>query len=526
MGRQFFGVEKGYDIFGENGDLQARILFSSVTPDGLGDQSDAPIGSLLLRSNGSMYQKIANAGSAADWELNGNGTASVLPVFKNLVVRAATGDALSAGSVDPTGFTDNESGLDGNDFAIGEYLIGGVGGTPILYEVTAVTSAADITIAVASPAMADNDGFVVRTYLPDSPANQENTAGVMYQNGNIIKLFDVDFAIATGINLSGAYAPANGTPAGGITVETAISYLDGNQQDLTTALGIAQGDVNFGTFTGTLLADNQTAKQLFQALETAVEGNDQDIADLVTLSGVAANSTNLGTFTGVTISDNNTIKGALQELETAHEGIFSLLGVAVGAADFGTFTGSTLTDNSSAKTLFQELETYAEGIADDVANLVTLSGRPVDSVDHGTMSGGDILSDNATTNALFLEIDGELTRQRGKSSAAAVTSATVLDSVLVDEVSSAQWLVTAENVSNPTQKRHFIVHAGHNGHAAADATAADDTVIAILKQGSNFNVQISAVLNGAGAAQEMRLQVNSSEASGVNFYAKRIENLI
>lgn len=526
MSRQFFGVEKGYDIFGENGDLQARILFSSLAPDGLGDQSDAPIGSILLRSNGSLYQKIANAGNAADWQLNGNGSSSVLPIFQNIIVRAATGDALVAGVVDPTSFSDNESGLDGTAFSVGEYLIGGVGGTPILYEVTAVGGASSITIAVASPAMQENDGFVVRSYLPDSPANQENTAGVMYQNGNIIKLFDVDFAVATGISLSGSYAPVNGTVAGGITVETAISYLDGNQIDILSSLGISQGDTNFGTFTGTLLPDNQSAKQLFQALETAVEGANQDIADLVTLTGVPANSTDLGTFTGVTISDNVTIKTALQELETAHESVYTLLGVSVGDTDFGTFTGSTLSDNASAKTLFQELETAFEASAQDVADLITLSGRPANSTDHGAMSSGDILSDNATTNALFLEIDAELTRQRGKSSAAAVTAATVLDSVLVDEVSSAQWLVTAEDVANPARKRHFIVHAGHNGHSAADATEADDTVIAILKQGTgNFNVQISAVLNGAGGAQEMRLQVNSSEAAGVNFYAKRIENL-
>lgn len=46
-----------------------------------------------------------------------------------------------------------------------------------------------------------------------------------------------------------------------------------------------------------------------------------DVADLVTLSGVAANSEDLGSFSGTIISDNETIKGALQELETFVEAL-------------------------------------------------------------------------------------------------------------------------------------------------------------------------------------------------------------
>lgn len=121
--------------------------------------------------------------------------------------------------------------------------------------------------------------------------------------------------------LSGGYAPVNGDPTAGDTFEQAIAKLDGNTRDIQSALGIPQGDVDFGTFTGTLLSDNQTAKQLFQILETAVQEIDVNVNDLVTLTGVPENSTDLGTFTGSVISDNNTIKGALQELETFAESI-------------------------------------------------------------------------------------------------------------------------------------------------------------------------------------------------------------
>lgn len=436
MSRQFFGVEKGFDIYLENSDTFVRYIIGVAAPDGLGDQATAPIGSLYQRIGvGELYQKIANAGSAADWELNGSGSSSATPIFRNIVTRAATGDVLAAGSVDPSSFSDNDDGLDGLDYAIGEYLIGGVGGTPILFEVTAVTSASDITIAAAAPALADNDGFIVRTYHPD-PAGQENTAGVMYQNGNIIKLFDVDWSSAVAITLSSGYSAQNGTPTIGDSVEVAIEKLDGNQQDLTTLTGVAQGSTDLGTFTGNILGDTETIKSAFQTMETFVEEVDQNVDDLI-----------------------------------------------------------------------------------------TLSGRPENSVDHGAMTGGDILSDSETTNGLFLEIDAELTRQRGKSSAAGVTTATVVDQVIVDDVSSVLWMVTIENAAAPVNKRHIIVHAGHDGHAAADAVNSDDTEFAKLKQGSNFNYTVSVILNGAAGAQEMRLSVASTEPSGVNVYAKRIENL-
>lgn len=121
------------------------------------------------------------------------------------------------------------------------------------------------------------------------------------------------------VELSAGYAAANGVVAIGDTFEEAIEKLAGNQDDIQSASGLAQGDVDYGTFTGTTLSDNETSKVLFQELETAYEETDANVDDLITLSGVAENAVNLGTFTGVTIADNETVKGALQDLETALE---------------------------------------------------------------------------------------------------------------------------------------------------------------------------------------------------------------
>ena len=285
------------------------------------------------------------------------------------------------------------------------------------------------------PILAENNGFLVNKYLPDSPANQENQALVVYQSGAIIKIADVDWNFATGISISSGYTAQNGSVTSSDSVESAIEKLDGNQQDLTTLSGVAQGSTDLGAFTGATIPDGQTVKQAFQALETAHEEVDQNVDDLI-----------------------------------------------------------------------------------------TLSGRPENSTDQGVMPG-DILSDGATNNALFQEIDNELTRQRGKTSAAGVTTEATIDEVLVDNVAEVVWQVTLEDAANPARKRAFIVHAFHDGHAAADAANVDDNLSSRLRVGANFNRSISVDLNGTGAGQTMRLRVASTEPSGVNVYAKRIETL-
>lgn len=95
-------------------------------------------------------------------------------------------------------------------------------------------------------------------------------------------------------------------------VADALSAEQG--KNLATALGLTTGDVDYGTFTGTALADNQTAKALFQAIETFLE-------NVSTTLGVALTGTDLGTFTGNVITDNVDLLTALQEIETFIENI-------------------------------------------------------------------------------------------------------------------------------------------------------------------------------------------------------------
>jgi hypothetical protein len=86
----------------------------------------------------------------------------------------------------------------------------------------------------------------------------------------------------------------------------------------------------------------------------------EDIADMITLSGVAANAENLGTFTGTVIADNQTIKAAIQALETHVQtgmSIFDLTNVSgtVAVGDLLAWDGTDFTTKSKLEENIVEL---------------------------------------------------------------------------------------------------------------------------------------------------------------------------
>lgn len=271
MSRDIFKAELGFGINALDGDELVRMLSGAAVPGGdTGIQDDAPIGSIYLRTNGLLYRKIANAGATADWTTD--------PDLSNLSwrepIKAATNDTLAAGNYDPTAWTDNESAIDHTDFAVDDIVLGDVDGTPILFDVTAVgvgTGSDEITLAVRTPALSENDTHVVRYYLPDSPAAQEGQAIVTYQDSAIAKIGDVNWDLATGINISSGYSATGkqGPVTTSDTVESSIEKLEGDIVDHLAADGLTRGDTNYGTFSAPaslLLTASATAKALFQKI--------------------------------------------------------------------------------------------------------------------------------------------------------------------------------------------------------------------------------------------------------------------
>ena len=485
MSRENFGVERGLDLFDENGELRVAVLGGTALPGGDGGpQDEAPVGSLYLRSNGTastLFQKVLTNNNNADWVENGSSSA-VIGVWRQEKVRAITNDTVTAGvarDLVANPFADDEVPLlTAADFAVGEFLIADADGTPVLLEVTDV-SAPNVTFSTPSvaPPLAENDTFITPNYLPDSPGTQEGQAIANYNGSVILKIADIDFQFATGIELSAGYtagAGDAGSPASCDSVEAAIIKLDGNDQAQDLVLGTARGDTTLPNFSGSTIPDGASVVSALQALETAGEAVGVQVGDLITLTGVPANSEDLGTFPGGVISDNVTIKTALTELEAKDEA--------------------------------QDL--VIAGVGADLAALITLSGVPAGSTDLGSFTG-DLFADNLNNKEVFQRIE-DLLDQLKMLEQENVTTQTVIDEVPVAQYGTCKWLVEIINQGSPANKRAFEVYATNNG------TLVDDTVYARLRIGTFFVSAVNVDISGGN----MRLLVSSSVAAIVR--ARRI----
>ena len=269
MARDFFGIEKGLDLYAENGALLIRVLSGTAAPDGLGDQAAAPIGSLYARSGvGELYNKILNNGNSADWKLTSD--AAVTIGRWRGAVKAVTADTVAVGVRDLVAnpFSDDDAPtLAAADFVVGDFVIGGSASTPVLLEVTAV-SAPNVTFAAPLIPIAAEDTFICDNYLPN-PSALENKAIVNFNGSVVVKVSDINWGIATGINVSGTYAASSGNPLANDTVEVVLQKLDGNIDAVNTLTGVAQGGTTLGTWSSPvdlLFAASASIKAIFQRI--------------------------------------------------------------------------------------------------------------------------------------------------------------------------------------------------------------------------------------------------------------------
>lgn len=193
-------------------------------------------------------------------------------------VLGATADAGLNAAIDGTILTtllpfsdDDDNTLPIGAFSDGDYLLSkNTAGLDKLFLVYDDAGTLKVTTVGVDP-LAVGDTFITKYYLPD-PSGGENSAIIWYDGTDLIKIADVDWQLATGINLSSGYsaAVAAAYPAANDTVEVAISKLHKDILDLVSLTGVALGATDLGTFTGEIIADNRTIKQALQDLETAV----------------------------------------------------------------------------------------------------------------------------------------------------------------------------------------------------------------------------------------------------------------
>lgn len=363
------------------------------------------------------------------------------------------------------------------------------------------------------------------SFVQFSGAGQLQAGTFLTINGNTISVSsDFQADVSDLVSLTGV--AANGTTLGtgfsviadGETIAGALADLDaavaandGDITDIRSAVGIADGDTNLGTFTGATIANSSTVKSALQALETSLEEVDGNANSLITLSGVGENATSLGTFTGGTIADSSTIKAALQALETSVEtkaassivteidgnvdDLVTLSGVAENSTGLGTFSGTTISDNATIKAALQSLETGLEAkaassvvteIDGNVDDLISLSGVAENASNLGTFTGSTI-SDSTTIKGALQQLE---TSVEAKAASSVVTEidgnvndlvtltgvgenvtslGTFTGSVIADNVSikaALQALETAVESSN-------FVDAGDNVNRLVGSTSAD-----------------------------------------------------
>lgn len=175
------------------------------------------------------------------------------------------------------------------------------------------------------------------------------------------------------VNLGGSN---NFSFSGTLTANRTISVPDadvnlGHIAPLVTLSGVAGGSTHLGTFTGSIIPDNQTIKQALQALETAIESLDVDQlfedatfrirndVDNTKQIAFSASAISTGTTRTITMADANINLQHLLDL-------IALSGVSGGSTDLGTFTGSIIPDNSTIKSALQALETEIESIPNPI----------------------------------------------------------------------------------------------------------------------------------------------------------------
>lgn len=323
------------------------------------DTLDAAIGANVTSTNYASTTNTVNQNiSAIDTQVKTNTDAivgltngvswrtKVKVITADTELRAAT-EGTSLASVLP--FSDDQgTQLVIGDFSIGDYLISENGSSSKLWRV----ATGNLLTLVGFNALASGDTFFITYDLLDTVDAQETNAIYTFNGTAMVKMSDVDWQLATGIDISSSYSASSGNVVSGDSVEAAIQKIEGASNALVTLSGVTKGSVNLGAFaTGSIISDNTTIKNAFNELDTST-------SNIITLSGVAKDSVNLGSFaTGTVIADNVTIKTALQTLDAEVTNVRTTIGTAVGSLHMGSYTGGLLSADQTTKQNIQQLET-------------------------------------------------------------------------------------------------------------------------------------------------------------------------
>ena len=266
---------------------------------------------------------------------------------------------------------------------------------------------------------------------------------------------DVHFGTATTAGFTGNTISDDATVKQAlIDVELALEGANSDAVDLRTLSGTADGDTSYGTAASRgfeVIGDSATTLAALQALDADAHELGLNQSDLIALSGVAENAQNLGEFTSGIPSDL-TIKAALENLggrmdteETNVDNLQDLVGVD-GDSDLGDFDGSVIASGSTVKEALQALESELE----DGSGSLTADDSGVADFDSGTVTvaGGTGLSTSATGTTLTVTLDDTAVTAGDYGDAAQVATFTVDDQGRLTEADVAPIAIEHTQVTD------------------------------------------------------------------------------
>lgn len=264
-----------------------------------------------------------------------------------------------------------------------------------------ITTNAGTVLPGATVQLLNAYGALVTTYTDTALTQNPSTTRTADSNG-LIELYVADGTYTVRQSLNGVTKDLSNVELYDIsTIATTSDGAVANKAQ-ASAIGIGGSDEDMGTFTGSTISDNATAKQALQSLETAVESA-SDSAALkanATAIGVSASAADMGAFTGATIPDNQTAKSALQSLEIAYEGYVSDL------ASSASGKGASLVKTTRGLTLEGETApaTQAEAFAGTGTTQKMTPARVKDAVEGMAFSDPYGLSQSSTLNSRFQRV--------------------------------------------------------------------------------------------------------------------------
>ena len=223
------------------------------------------VGNTLSKNLSNLDSQLATLASGVKWYVP-----SPFCITDDAGLRAAA-DATTLASLLP--FSDDAAPvLVEADFNFGDYIFSrdnpGIGK---MFEVYDSGGAVKAVRVAGVTQLETGDTFFVRHDLLQTLPTDEQVNAYRYNGTDVLIFARISVENADTIATTSAYAAASGDPAAGDTIETILEYLDGNIDNVNTAMGIIQSATDMGAYTGTIIPDSETTKQNIQSLETEIE---------------------------------------------------------------------------------------------------------------------------------------------------------------------------------------------------------------------------------------------------------------